>query len=228
MEKKAGKLRHKMSSSYILIDSLPIDNCFVVDNNSLIRLNDGRFLYQQTQQSQMAQPQYVLQEDDIQSDGTMPGHSGQIFFSADSQQISDVQSNLQLIEQTQNLPRENVQQTFMQYHHQSAISVGQSSQLIVEHPTPSTSQVAQQQHVIIAPPSLLRQSQPIVINPSPQNSNATRPSYTVYSQTTSQKRVFQQTQEALQLKTVSTVEQQTQLQRTVQVGQVRKTITQTQ
>lgn len=67
--------------------NINFDNCqLVMGDSPVIQLgsqeqlviNDGGIIYQQPQHSQIAQQQYIIQEEDIQSDGSFASHAGQV------------------------------------------------------------------------------------------------------------------------------------------------------
>lgn len=66
---------------------LNFDNCqLVMGDSQMIQLgaqeplviNDGSIIYQQPQHSQIAPQQYIIQEEDIQTDGGFASHAGQV------------------------------------------------------------------------------------------------------------------------------------------------------
>lgn len=69
--------------------NINFDNCQLVMGDSPVIqlgsqeqlvLNDGSIIYQQPQHSQIAQQQYIIQEDDIQPDGSFASHAGQVCY----------------------------------------------------------------------------------------------------------------------------------------------------
>lgn len=74
--------------------NINFDNCQLVMGDSpviqlgsqeqQIVINDGRLIYQQPQHSQIAQQQYIIQEEDIQSDGSFATQAGQVCISFDT------------------------------------------------------------------------------------------------------------------------------------------------
>lgn len=67
--------------------NINFDNCqLVMGDSPVIQLgsqeqlviNDGSIIYQQPQHNQIAQQQYIIQEEDIQTDGSFASHAGQV------------------------------------------------------------------------------------------------------------------------------------------------------
>lgn len=66
--------------------NINFDNCQLVMGDSPVILgsqeqfviNDGSIIYQQPQHTQITQQQYIIQEEDIQTDGGFASHAGQV------------------------------------------------------------------------------------------------------------------------------------------------------
>lgn len=59
--------------------NINFDNCQFLMDSPVIQLgSQEQIIYQQPQHSHMAQQQYIIQEEDIQTDGSFASHAGQV------------------------------------------------------------------------------------------------------------------------------------------------------